>query len=116
MDGALKLISFLENHVGPRLYAKDWHDLRLAHEAQNMLLNAEMMLKASLMREESRGAHYREDFPRRNDEEWLAWIRIRKEGEQMHLFKEPIPEKYIEQMPKTYEERYVSRFAGEMDT
>ena len=44
-------------------------ELRLAHETENMLLNAEMKLRASLSRTESRGTHYREDYPARDDDE-----------------------------------------------
>ena len=50
----------------------------LAHETANMVLNAEMKLRASLLRTESRGSHYREDFPDRDDELWRAWIVIRR--------------------------------------
>jgi L-aspartate oxidase len=45
-----------------------------AWEAQNMLTVAEMILRAALMREESRGAHYRKDFPETNDKKWKKTI------------------------------------------
>jgi succinate dehydrogenase/fumarate reductase flavoprotein subunit len=41
-----------------------------------MILNAEMKLRASLYRTESRGNHYREDYPDTNDKDWLAWVVI----------------------------------------
>ena len=67
------------------------HELRLAHETANMVLNAETKLRASLMRTESRGSHYREDYPNRNDDEWLAWIKIHSgEDGRMALTKHPI--------------------------
>jgi succinate dehydrogenase / fumarate reductase flavoprotein subunit len=37
----------------------------------NMLLLAEAVTHAALAREESRGAHWREDFPQRDDKSWL---------------------------------------------
>ena len=40
-------------------------------ELGNMLDVAETICRASLMREESRGAHYRLDFPQRDDEQWF---------------------------------------------
>ncbi len=43
-------------------------------EVRQMRLTAEAMLTAMGMREESRGAHYRPDFPERNDEKWLRNI------------------------------------------
>ncbi|MBB6733353.1 L-aspartate oxidase [Cohnella zeiphila] len=39
-------------------------------EFANLLTCALLMTEAALNREESRGAHYREDFPERNDREW----------------------------------------------
>ena len=45
-------------------------------ETANLLTVAEVMTKAALAREESRGSHFREDFPTRNDDEWdtnLMW-------------------------------------------
>lgn len=44
--------------------------LRRAIEVENSLLTAELMTRAALMRRESRGSHYREDYPRQNDEQW----------------------------------------------
>ncbi|MCK5213801.1 MAG: L-aspartate oxidase [Candidatus Omnitrophica bacterium] len=41
-----------------------------AWELQNMLQIAKLMQKAALIRRESRGVHYRKDFPKRNDSEW----------------------------------------------
>jgi succinate dehydrogenase/fumarate reductase flavoprotein subunit len=38
--------------------------------AANMLTVARLVARAALRREESRGAHYRDDFPSRNDIDW----------------------------------------------
>jgi succinate dehydrogenase/fumarate reductase flavoprotein subunit len=70
---------FLQETYGNRMVASDAHELRLVHETRNMLLNAEMKLRASLYRTESRGNHYREDYPEINDDEWLAWVTIEKD-------------------------------------
>lgn len=56
-----------------------------ALEFQNMLLVSEMVCKAARLRRESRGSHYREDFPERDDANWLRVILVRKENEQMHF-------------------------------
>jgi len=50
--------------------------LRLAHETENMIITAEMKLKASIMRKESRCSHYRLDYPEVDYENWQAWINI----------------------------------------
>jgi hypothetical protein len=44
------------------------------------------------MRQESRGAHYRSDFPEKDEENWKANIYCKKEGKQMILFKQNIKE------------------------
>ena len=46
-------------------------DLTEALEFRNMISLAYITISASLFREESRGSHYRYDFPERNDEEWM---------------------------------------------
>jgi succinate dehydrogenase/fumarate reductase flavoprotein subunit len=88
---ALTYVEYLRDHQVPLLMADDEHELRQAHETANMVLNAEMKLRASLMRTETRGSHYREDYPERNDDEWLAWIKIfRGSDGNMQLAKHPI--------------------------
>ncbi len=47
-------------------------ELQEALELCNMLKIAEAIVFSALQRKESRGAHYRSDYPERNDEEWLA--------------------------------------------
>jgi succinate dehydrogenase/fumarate reductase flavoprotein subunit len=106
MQAALTLVEFLENHLVPKLMAKDAHELRLAQETRNMALNAEMMLRASLFRTESRGSHFREDYPRRDDPNWLAWVKLKEENGKMKVLKVPIPEKWWPDLSKPYEERY----------
>jgi len=46
-------------------------ELVTAYRVQKMLKLALCIAYGALTRTESRGAHYREDFPRRNDAEWL---------------------------------------------
>lgn len=113
MQAALTMVEFMQKHLVPRLYAKDPHDLRLAHETKNMILNAEMKLKASLFRKESRGSHYREDFPRRDDPNWLVWVTLKDENGQMIASRKPIPEEWWPDLSKSYEDRYAFRFPGE---
>ncbi len=113
MLSALTQIEFMRDRVVPKLSARDAHELRLAHETKNMVLSAEMKLRASLFRKESRGTHYREDYPLRDDKEWLAWVKIKEENGEMTLTKEPIPEKWWPDQTIPYEERYPIRFPGE---
>jgi len=46
-------------------------ELVTAYRTQKMLKLALTVAYGAFMRTESRGAHYREDFPRRNDADWL---------------------------------------------
>jgi L-aspartate oxidase len=50
---------------------------RPSHELANMLLASRMMAEAALIREESRGAHYRTDYPKPRDE-WRRHITFRR--------------------------------------
>jgi len=40
-------------------------------ELKNMLFLSSLLVKAALMRQESRGAHYRSDYPQTDDQNWL---------------------------------------------
>jgi succinate dehydrogenase/fumarate reductase flavoprotein subunit len=53
-------------------------DKREAVEVPFMLETALMVARSALVREESRGSHFRTDFPSRNDEKWLKNIVLRK--------------------------------------
>ncbi len=59
-----------------------------AHEINSMLHLARMMVQAALMREESRGVHFREDFPETNHLEWTCRIAF---GPDQKPRKEPCP-------------------------
>ncbi len=90
MQAALAYIEELRDHHAPMLRAANMHELRLAFETRNMILSAEMKLRASLMRTESRCSHYRLDFPGVDDENWRAWINIFQAADgSMQLEKQP---------------------------
>ncbi len=78
LQAALAYIEELRDHHMPLLRAADMHELRLAHETSNMILSAEMKLRASIMRKESRCSHFRLDYPEVDDKNWRAWINIYK--------------------------------------
>jgi succinate dehydrogenase / fumarate reductase flavoprotein subunit len=73
------------------LCAKGGHDLGKCHEAKSMALCAEMTFRAALMRTESRGSHFREDYPERDDKNWLTWIIVKQEAGKMVISTEPVP-------------------------
>jgi len=49
-------------------------DHRAGWELQNLLTVARLMIDAAITREESRGTHYRSDFPSRDDAEWKRHV------------------------------------------
>jgi succinate dehydrogenase/fumarate reductase flavoprotein subunit len=106
LAAALTLVEFINRHLVPRLTALDPHEWRMAHETKSMALIAEMRLRASLFRTESRGNHFREDYPRRDDPAWLAWVKIKDDKGEMRLVKEPIPRQWWPDLSKPYTERY----------
>ena len=75
----------------PELWAKDGHGLGKCHEARSIALCAEMTLRAALMRTESRGSHFREDYPKRDDRNWLKWSIIKQKSGKMVVSTEPVP-------------------------
>ena len=46
-------------------------DLLAALETEHLLTFAELIVVGALARTESRGAHFRTDFPKRDDEQWM---------------------------------------------
>ncbi len=115
LEAALTNIKFLKDHFLPRLVAGDPHELRLALETENMIINAEMKLRASMFRKESRHSHFREDFPYRDDKNWLAFVVLRKKGDRMNINKWDIPREWLPTslLKLSYKDRYTDRFPGE---
>jgi len=77
-------------------------ELVTAYRTQKMLKLALAVAYGALQRTESRGAHYREDFPRRNDAAWLkrTLARWNSEGDTLPtLTYEPLDVKAMELPP-----------------
>jgi succinate dehydrogenase/fumarate reductase flavoprotein subunit len=71
--------------------ADDWHMLGLCHDLKNMAQCAEIYFNAALLRTETRGWHYREDFPERDDKNWLKWTIVKRNDQSMVVATEDIP-------------------------
>ncbi|WP_373236351.1 FAD-binding protein [Cohaesibacter celericrescens] len=114
LEGALSSIEYLRKHVVPNLVASNGHELRMAHETASMLLNAEMKLRASLYRTESRGTHFREDYPARNDADWHCWVLLQQGADgAMQLAKHMLPEEWRPDATASYRENYPRAYPGE---
>jgi succinate dehydrogenase/fumarate reductase flavoprotein subunit len=76
---ALNKLEEIKNEMLPKIEWKDPHTLIKKLETENIVLYCEVMLRSALIRTESRGLHYREDYPIRDNKNWLKWIKIRGE-------------------------------------
>ena len=65
-------------------------DLVQAFELQSLLDVAETIVASALARQESRGAHYRSDFPKRDDAQWLKHTLARRSPQGSFLTYEPV--------------------------
>jgi L-aspartate oxidase len=72
-------------------------DRVLALEHRNLLDVAEVIILAATMRTESRGSHYRADYPDRDDAEWLTNIFISREDGELRLEKRWINDAWPDQ-------------------
>jgi succinate dehydrogenase / fumarate reductase, flavoprotein subunit len=64
--------------------------LNFTRELENMLLLARVITLGALARNESRGAHYKPDFPNRDDANWLKTTRAKWSNGEIHLTYDPV--------------------------
>jgi succinate dehydrogenase / fumarate reductase, flavoprotein subunit len=85
----LKLASERVSVDGNREYNSGWHT---ALDLYHLLTVAEIVAKAALDRKESRGAHFRDDFPEKNKEFGAFNIVVQKDTNgAMHFSRVPVP-------------------------
>ncbi|MHC1628508.1 MAG: succinate dehydrogenase/fumarate reductase flavoprotein subunit, partial [Candidatus Nezhaarchaeales archaeon] len=65
----------------------DWVE---AIEFENLLTVAEMVTRAAMFRKESRGAHVRDDYPQKDNKNWLVHTVIKKVDGEMKVWSEPV--------------------------
>src|SRR2546422_493676 len=76
--------------TGNREYNPGWHT---ALDLKNLLTVSEAITRAALDRKESRGAHFRDDYPKKDDAAGRVTTVIRKgSGGDMQVAREPLPE------------------------
>jgi succinate dehydrogenase/fumarate reductase flavoprotein subunit len=109
LQSALTMIEFFRDHFLPKLKAFDLHDLKKAHEVRNMILCGEMVIRGSLVRKESRGRFYREDYPER-DENWLKWIVLRDEEGKIKFWTVPVPKESWGDISMPHNQRYPLKY------
>jgi succinate dehydrogenase/fumarate reductase flavoprotein subunit len=95
MKSALDEIVLMRTKDEPRIYTDNKstrYNMELvgALEVSDMLLVSEILTRSALMREDSRGAHYRTDFPKPNHQKWFVNICVRRDGNEMRLYTKPV--------------------------
>ncbi|MEC9032097.1 MAG: FAD-binding protein, partial [Planctomycetota bacterium] len=96
MDEAVEKIAALKQRAdqavapGNREYNPGWHT---ALDLHNLLTVSEAVAKTAAQRKESRGAHFREDYPEKSEDWGGNSLVVRKGGDgKMEITKEPVME------------------------
>ncbi len=77
--------------------------LNFARELENMLILARVITIGAFYRNESRGAHYKPDFPERDDANWLKTTRAKWVNNDIELTYEPVDISQIPPRPRRYD-------------
>jgi succinate dehydrogenase/fumarate reductase flavoprotein subunit len=94
LESALEDLEELKNDLGRQsLTLKSRHynqELVEGLENRFLLTTAECVIEAALRRTESRGAHFREDYPETDDGKWLKHLVIRQIDGKLNMEKAPV--------------------------
>jgi succinate dehydrogenase/fumarate reductase flavoprotein subunit len=93
LENALDSLRRIGQETLPQITAGTPKETLEKMEVENALLVGEMITRCAIMREESRGAHFRKDFPKTDDPKWRGNIFLKKTGEGMSLNFHPLAEK-----------------------
>ncbi len=105
LETALEKMTALRQHDVRKVAANSTHSLMKALEVAPMALVGEMILRSALYRRESRGFQYREDYPLTDNIDWLKWVMVKKEGEEMRVWAEEFPTPYVNPPREKYPPR-----------
>jgi fumarate reductase (CoM/CoB) subunit A len=81
LDRFRETVHDMQQTVLPGLAVRNPGELIEAMELRNLLTLADMEARVCIERAESRGPHYREDFPEQDDARWLKNIILHKSGD-----------------------------------
>jgi succinate dehydrogenase / fumarate reductase flavoprotein subunit len=77
--------------------------LQFTRELSNMIVLAKVITMGALVRDESRGAHYKPDFPERDDPNWLKTTRASYNDGKIKLDFEAVDTSQIPPRPRRYD-------------
>jgi len=103
-----KIVELLERYDKVNLSDKSqWANtsFAFARQLKNMLELSRVVVQGALLRDESRGAHYKPDFPDRNDEKFLKTTKASFTGavEGPRFEYEEVDTQYIKPRPRRYD-------------
>jgi len=103
-----KIVELLERFQNVSLADRtQWANTSFAFTRQlyNMLELSRVIVQGALLRDESRGAHYKPDFPERNDEKFLKTTKASFTGapEGPRFDFEDVDTQYIKPRPRRYD-------------
>ncbi|NCX50652.1 MAG: FAD-binding protein [Burkholderiaceae bacterium] len=84
LDAMLQTMGVGDTNPAFNLTWQDWMNLC------NLLLVSKTVVEAALVRENSRGAHYREDYPEEGDLETSYYTAVQMIGDQLRIDKKPV--------------------------
>lgn len=99
LERALQKVLAIRNEAGKwrvrastRSYNAEWMECL---ELRHMVIVCEMLARAALTRTESRGLHFREDYPQPSPD-WICNLIVERDGDEMKVSKSPIEFTFIE--------------------
>ena len=104
LEKALSELESIKAEMVPRMQLRTGAtryntDLVDALDVPDMMQVAEMVIHAALAREESRGPHFREDFPFTDNKNWLKYVVVSREDKTVRTRLEPARQKYVRPKP-----------------
>ena len=95
-------LNLVRAHMLRALHAEGYTDLTEALELGSMIDCSEALVEGALARQESRGAHFRTDFPERDDKNWLNHTVVRKTSGGLELTKKSVSITVFEPKERKY--------------
>ncbi|HME45440.1 MAG TPA: FAD-binding protein [Syntrophorhabdales bacterium] len=101
LSRALNRLKEIQEELLPLMAAESPHYLMKANEVRAMAQVTEMYLTSSLLRKETRGGHYRVDYPGRDDH-YFGWFLISKERGKLSWSFRRVPVENYKVKPNRY--------------